>query len=38
MNRGGAERERRQRIRSRLSTDSSEPNVGLKLTNFEIMA
>ena len=36
-NRGGAERER-ERIPSRLSAVSPEPNAGLKLTDLEIMA
>ena len=34
--RGGAERER-QRIPSRLCTISAEPDVGLEVTNHEIM-
>ena len=34
MREEGAERER---IPSRLCTDRAEPNVGLKLTNYEIM-
>ena len=35
---GGAEREReRERIPNRLSAVSTEPDVGLKLTNREIM-
>ena len=34
---GGAERERRERIPSRLRTVSMEPDVGLDLTNHEIM-
>ena len=38
MSRGEAERERRrERIPSRLHTVSTEPNVGLELTNGEIM-
>ena len=38
MSRGGAEREReRERIPSRLSTVSTEPDVGLEPTNHEIM-
>ena len=37
--RGRAERERgRERIPSRLHTVSAEPNVGLELTNHEIMS
>ena len=36
-NRGGAEG-RRDRIPSRLHTVSTEPNVGLELTNCEIMS
>ena len=36
ISRGGAER-RRDRIPSRLCTTSTEPNVGLELTNREIM-
>ena len=38
MNRTGAEREgERERIPSRLHTDSTEPEAGLELTNHEIM-
>ena len=33
---GGAER-RRHRIRSRLPAVSTEPNMGLELTNYKIM-
>ena len=33
----GAERERGERIPSRLSTVGTEPDVGLELTNCEIM-
>ena len=36
MSGGGVER-KGQRIRSRLCADSSEPDVGLELTNCEIM-
>ena len=37
-NAGGEEREReRERIPSRLSTVSTEPNLGLELLNLEIM-
>ena len=34
---GEGQRERRQRITIRLHADRAEPNVGLKLTNREIM-
>ena len=37
MSRGGAEREGRERIPRRLCGVSTEPNVGLDLTNHEIM-
>ena len=37
MSGGGAEREGKQRIPSRLCADSSEPDVGLELMNCEIM-
>ena len=34
---GAGVQRRKQRVQSRLHTDSSEPCVGLKLTNWEIM-
>ena len=37
MSRGEAEREREQRIQSRLCADSSEPDAELEFTNREIM-
>ena len=37
MSRAGAERKERARIPSRLLTASTEPDVGLELTNGEIM-
>ena len=37
MSEGGAERQERERISNKFVTASTEPHVGLKLTNHELM-